>query len=108
MSKVYKAKHTLNRGRGDSEMLPGTLFIPTKQQREDFEPLGAIEPASEAETALFEKQAKARGDKAPVQAEEVEAALEAEESAEAAAEEAKPAKGKAAKGKKSEDTDMVG
>lgn len=106
MSKVYKAKHTLNRGRGDREMLPGTLFIPTKQQREDFEPLGAIEPASEAETALFEKQAKARGDKAPVQAEEVEAALEAEETA--PAEEAKPAKGKAAKGKKSEDTDMVG
>lgn len=104
MSKVYKAINALNRGRGESEMLPGTLFVPTKKQIEDFEGLGAIEPASEAEAALFEKQAKARGDKAPVQAEEVEAALEAEESAE----ETKPAKGKAAKGKKSEDTDMVG
>lgn len=77
MSKVYKAVNVLNRGRGEREMLPGTLFQPTDQQLEDFLPLGAIEEASEAEAALFEKQAKARGKTAPVDASDAQAAQEA-------------------------------
>lgn len=54
MSKVYKAKCIVSRGR-ESEIKPGTLFVPTESQRKDLLALNAIEEASPQEAALFEK-----------------------------------------------------
>lgn len=52
--KVFKAIHILNRGR-KTEVQPGTLFEPGAKERDEFLALGAIEEASDAEIALFEK-----------------------------------------------------